>query len=144
SRLLTCSVVGLLILVGARQALADKEPQKDEEKILGTWSIVSIEEGGKKGPEEAIKDTTVTFTADGKMIAKRGEQEQEFTFRLDPTQKIKEFNGTNAQGKTINGIYKLDGDMLTVCFDRAGGRPTEFASPEGTKIVLEVLKREKK
>jgi uncharacterized protein (TIGR03067 family) len=133
-------IIGLSSLA-ARQAFADN---KDDEKILGTWTVVSIEEGGKKAPEELIKDATVTFTADGKMTTKRGEQEQEFTYRLDPTQKIKEFNGTNAAGKTVSGIYKFDGDTLTVCFDRAGGRPTEFASPDGTVIVLYALKREKK
>jgi uncharacterized protein (TIGR03067 family) len=131
------SAVGLLSAHAA-------DTKKDEEKILGSWTIVSFEESGKKAADAAIQDTKVTFTADGKITVKRGEQVEEFTYKLDPTQKIKEFNGTNSQGKTINGIYKLEGDSLTVCFDRAGGgRPSEFASGDGTTIVLEVLKREK-
>jgi uncharacterized protein (TIGR03067 family) len=105
---------------------------------------VSIAEGGEKAPEAKIRGAQVTFTADGKMTVKQGEQEQEFTYKLSPAQKPKEFSGTNAQGRTVLGIYKLDGDTLTVCYDRGGDRPAEFASNEGTKVVLEVLKRVKK
>ncbi|HZY84580.1 MAG TPA: sigma-70 family RNA polymerase sigma factor, partial [Gemmataceae bacterium] len=145
----TAVVVG--IGVCARLALADKpaaagkdEAAKDEEKILGTWALVSYAEGGEKAPEAKIRGAQVTFTADGKMTVKQGEQEQEFTYKLSPAQKPKEFSGTNAQGRTVLGIYKLDGDTLTVCYDRGGDRPAEFASNEGTKVVLEVLKRVKK
>src|SRR5262249_31974956 len=138
---ITLIAAGLLIAAGARQAIAD-DKAKDDEKILGAWTVVSFEEGGQKAPEAALRDMTVTFTADGKMTTKRGEQEEVSTFKLDPSKKIKEFEGTNAQGKTADGIYKLEGDSLTICFARAAGsRPTEFASPEGTKIVLTVLKR---
>jgi uncharacterized protein (TIGR03067 family) len=105
---------------------------------------VSFEEGGEKAPAEAIKEAKVTFAADGKMTVKQGANEQEFTYELDPAKKPKEFSGTNAQGRTVLGIYKLDGDTLTVCCARGGDRPTEFASKEGTTVVLEVLKREKK
>jgi RNA polymerase sigma factor (sigma-70 family) len=136
--------------VYARLALADKpavvgkdEAPKDEEKILGTWALVSSEEGGQKAPEEVIKESRVIIAA-GKMTSKRGEEEKEFTYQLDPSRKPKEFSATNDQGRTLLGIYKLDGDTLTVCFDRGGERPTEFASKEGTTVVLEVLKREKK
>jgi RNA polymerase sigma-70 factor (ECF subfamily) len=149
--LLTVLAAVALTGVCASLALADKpaapdqaKGAKDEEKILGTWVLVSSEEGGQKGPEERIKGVTVTFTADGKTTTKQGDKEQEFTYELDPAKTPKEFSGTNAQGRTVLGIYKLDGDTLTVCFDRSGGRPTEFASPKGTVIVLEVLKRQKK
>jgi RNA polymerase sigma factor (sigma-70 family) len=148
---LALSVAVAVTVVGARRALAAKpaatakdKALKDEEKILGTWALVAYEEGGQKAPEEAIKDARVTLTADGKMTAKQGEKVQEFTYELDPAKKPKEFSGTNDKGQTMLGIYKLDGDTLTVCFDRGGGRPTEFASKEGTAVVLEVLKREKK
>jgi RNA polymerase sigma-70 factor (ECF subfamily) len=149
---LALSIVVASTVVVARRALADKpvvtnadEASKDEEKILGTWTLVSFEEGGQKAPEEKIKMATATLTADGRMIFKMGEQEQQFTYKLDPSKTPKTFDGTNDRGRTALGIYKLDGDTLTVCFERGGGdRPTEFASKEGTTVVLEVLKREKK
>jgi RNA polymerase sigma factor (sigma-70 family) len=157
SKLKVVAAVALAVAVAAgtvlwaRQALADKPAAagkgaapKDEENILGTWVLVSSEEGGQRAPEELIKEARVTFAADGKMTVKQGEKEQEFTYQLDPAKKPKEFNGTNDKGRTVLGIYKLDGDTLTVCFDRGGDRPTEFASPAGTTVVLEVLKREKK
>jgi RNA polymerase sigma factor (sigma-70 family) len=124
-------------------ATTDEAP-KDEEKILGTWELVSLEEGGQKAPAEAIQEAKVTFAADGKMTVKQGANEQGFTYELDPAKKPKEFSGTNAQGRTVLGIYKFDGDTLTICYARGGDRPTEFASKEDTAVVLEVLKREKK
>jgi RNA polymerase sigma factor (sigma-70 family) len=139
-------------VVWARQALADRpaaagkdEAPKDEEAILGTWAIVSCEEGGQKPPEGAmIIGAKVIIAADGKMTTKQGEKEQEFTYKLRPAKKPKEISLTNDKGVTLPGIYKLDGDTLRVCFDRGGDRPTEFASKEGTTVVLTVLKREKK
>jgi RNA polymerase sigma factor (sigma-70 family) len=148
---LALSVAVAVPAVCARRALADKpaaagkdEAPKDEEAILGTWALESGEEGGQKAPEERIKEGKLTFAADGKVTAKLGEREQEFTYQLDPAKKPKEFSVTDDKDRTLLGIYKLDGDTLTVCFDRGGGRPTEFASKEGTTVVLEILKREKK
>src|SRR5208337_335755 len=103
-------VAAAVTVVGARQVLADKkETPKDEEKILGTWAVVSYEEGGQKAPEERIKEAKVIFAIDGKMTVKQGEREQEFTYKLDPAKKPKEFSGTNDKGLTVLGIYKLDG-----------------------------------
>jgi RNA polymerase sigma factor (sigma-70 family) len=149
--LLAVTAVAVGVGVCARLALADRpaaagkdEAPKDEEKILGTWTLVSGEEGGQKAPEERIKQAKLIFAADGKMTAKLGEREQEFTYQLSPAKKPKEFSVADDKGRTMLGIYKLDGDTLTVCYDRGGDRPAEFASPEGTRVVLEVLKRVKK
>jgi RNA polymerase sigma factor (sigma-70 family) len=130
-------------LVPADQPVAagkDATP-KDEEKILGNWIIVSYMEGGKKAPAEAFEGARVVLAKGGKMSARLAGKEQEFTYQMDPTTEIKELDATNDKGQTVLGIYKLDGDTLTYCFARGGGRPTEFASPKGTNLVLEVLKR---
>ena len=148
----TAAVVGAgvcaSLVLADKPAVANKDKApKDEEKILGTWALVSFEEGGEKAPAEAIKEAKVTFAADGKMTVKQGEKEQEFTYQLDPAKKPKEFSITDDKDRTALGIYKLDGDTLTVCFARpvpGADRPTEFASKEDTPIVLEVFKREKK
>jgi RNA polymerase sigma factor (sigma-70 family) len=136
--------------VGAR-ALADKPAAadkkadaKDEEKILGTWDILSIEEGGQKMPAEALKGATLVMDADGKWVAKKADDEQSGTYELDPARKPKEIRITNTRGQSLPGIYKLDGDRLTICVDKAGARPTEFVSKEGTRVYLSVLKRQKK
>jgi len=144
--LLAVCVAVAVSVVGARQALADKkETPKDEEKILGTWALMSYEEGGRNAPQEAIKEAKVIIAADGKMTVKHGDGKVvEGTYKLGPAKKPKEFSFTNDKGQTKLGIYKLDGDTLTVCYDRSGGRPAEFASKEGTTVVLQVLKREKK
>jgi uncharacterized protein (TIGR03067 family) len=129
----------------ALQARADKkEAPKDEKAILGTWTVVYFEEGGQKAPKEVIKQLKVTFSADGKMKTKQGKKEQEFTWKLDPSRKPKEFNATNTKGWTVRGIYALDGDDLTVCWARRGDRPTEFACKKGAPVVYQVLRREKK
>jgi uncharacterized protein (TIGR03067 family) len=143
--LLALSVVGGVVAFGIRQARADDAAKTtDEKKILGTWTIVSFEEGGKKAAKEKIKDVEVTFTADGKYTVKRGAKEEEFTYTLDPSQKPKEINIKSSKGQIASGIYKLEGKKLTVCYPRRGDRPTDFTSEEGTSIVLIVLEREKK
>jgi RNA polymerase sigma-70 factor (ECF subfamily) len=148
-------LVVAVVLAGAglcaRLALADRpaaagkgEAQKDEQKILGTWAMESMAEGGQKAPAVVLKELKVTFAAGDKMTVKEGQREREFTYQLDPAANPKEFIATNDRGQTLFGIYKLDGNTLTICFDRGGARQTEFASPKGTTIVLEVLKRQKK
>jgi RNA polymerase sigma factor (sigma-70 family) len=126
-------------------ASAKEADQPDEKKIVGTWVLMSEEEGGQKAPEEAFKGAKMVLTADGKWTAKgKGEQEDEGTYELAPAKKPKEITITSAKGRSLTGIYKFDGDTLTICVDRGGALPTEFESKEGTRVLLMVLRREKK
>jgi RNA polymerase sigma factor (sigma-70 family) len=149
---LAVTLATAVTVVCARQALADKpaaadkeKDQKDEEAILGAWTVESAEEGGQKAPEGAFKLAKLTFAAEGKItVIQPDGTETKGTYKLDPTKKPKEFSYTNHNNQTVPGIYKLEGDTLTVCFSRGGDAPTEFVSKEGTTIVLQVHKREKK
>jgi uncharacterized protein (TIGR03067 family) len=50
------------------------------------------------------------------------------------------------KGKTIRGIYKIDGDRLTLCYvysskEKPASRPTKFAVPAGSARLLQTWKR---
>jgi uncharacterized protein (TIGR03067 family) len=71
------------------------------------------------------------------------------TLKLDETQKPKAMDATNTEGtdvgKVTKAIYELSGDTMRVCYVLDGGeRPTEFATKEGSPLLLLTYKREKK
>jgi RNA polymerase sigma factor (sigma-70 family) len=148
-------VLGTTVAAGtavyARRAIADKpiavgkdEASKDEQKILGNWAVESCEVGGQQVPEEKTKEAKVTFAPNGKWNRK-GEKEEEGTYKLGPAKKPKEITITTDERGTELGIYKLDGDTLTICLEARGNeRPTEFATKEGSVANLIVLKRVQK
>jgi len=147
---LTAAVAVGVTVVSARLALADKPTatgkeadRKNEETIVGTWTVVSVEHGGH---DEEVKQARMIFTADGKVtLTAPGKGEKGGTYKLDRAKKPKELTISTDEGGTIKGIYKLDGDDLTICAsDKDGERPTEFATKEGSDATLLVLKREKK
>ena len=133
-----------------RRAADDAKAQaiKPElEKFEGTWRYASMEAEGAPLPEAAFKDARLVlrgdqFTLTNPMGTNRG------TYRLDPTQTPKlidvEFTEGPEKGKTVLGIYELEGDTCRVCRGQAGKpRPTEFVSKAGSGYLLEVLKRQK-
>jgi uncharacterized protein (TIGR03067 family) len=144
-KLLACLAVGLLV-AGDDAKKEDKD--KEAKKIIGTWTAVSMERNGQKAPEEEFKGLSVIFAADGKVTVKTpGKEDTTGKYKLDTTKKVKEITLVEADTeKTLYGIYKIDGDNLTICADDTGAdtRPTEFATKEGSTARLVVLKREKK
>jgi uncharacterized protein (TIGR03067 family) len=127
----------------AAPAPEKKDPTKeDQEKIQGTWKVDSGEIAGAKNPDELLKIQLV-FSGE-KIVSKVGDVEKKKgTFQLDATPKIKTID-VRTDDQLVHGIYKLDGDSLTICVDESGeARPAEFVSKEGSKVALVVLKRVK-
>ena len=69
------------------------------------------------------------------------------TLALDPTTSPKQMDDTLSTpvGTTRRiGIYKLDGDQLTLCYNNTGKqRPGEFESKPGSSLALTILRRQK-
>ena len=55
------------------------------------------------------------------------------------------FTDGDQKGKTVKGIYKVNGDDLTICrgLTEMEARPTEFAAPVDSGLLLVTWKRSK-
>lgn len=142
---MTHLLLGLALVAGAPAPKA--EPKKETPTLVGEWVG---ETGVRSGqPEPPPPGTLMLFAADGKMVLGEGgiKQKIEGTYTTDPKKTPNELNLVPmgiGQGVTFTGIYKIDGDTLTICFTTDGKRPTEFASPAGSAAMLITLKRVKK
>jgi uncharacterized protein (TIGR03067 family) len=91
----------------------------------------------------------LTLTKDGGYKTELGSQVLfDSTFNLDATKTPKQIDmiGTEGQlrGKVAQGIYALEGDVLTICYTMPGGaRPTAFESKPGSGSTLVIWKRSK-
>ena len=145
----------LLLLVGvnlkAAEPAKETAPQKaDLAALNGTWLMIAAEEDGQKTPAAEQKKLDIhPSLKDGKYtITTAGETTETGTFVIDATQKIRTVDVISGDGpmkdKKIQGIYKLDVDTLTLCYDLSGeSRPTTFGSKAGTSLLLAVYSRSK-
>jgi RNA polymerase sigma factor (sigma-70 family) len=129
-----------------RAAKDAEKPKADKDGLQGTWVPMSAEQDGKQVPEEVLKDKNfeMVFTADKVNLPVKGEQVA--SYKINPDKKPKEIDLLVGEEKTARkGIYRLEEDTLTLCVPEAAGaeRPTEFATKEGTKHILIVLKKKK-
>jgi uncharacterized protein (TIGR03067 family) len=143
---LTLVVVSTMALAGLARG---GDAKKDLETLQGTWKIDSIKESFAKAPaEETIKEFLVTVKDDTMKITRNSVATVAFKIKLDPTASPSKIDLTHTEGpdkgKTELGIYKFEGDTWTMCVTDIGKeRPTMFATKEGTKNTLFVLKKTK-
>jgi uncharacterized protein (TIGR03067 family) len=141
---LVAGITALVLLVGDT---AGGETKKSE--LEGTWRATTLAKNGKE--QEDTMDHNLTF--EGKYFTlKRGDMVMAAgTFKTDRSKKPREIDmlvtegKDDFKGKTAKAIYEIKGDTLRWCVAEPGtDRPTEFAAPEGAKVALITLKREKK
>jgi uncharacterized protein (TIGR03067 family) len=147
-------VYGILASVGLMAAGSsgaeepkDKAVQEELAKFEGTWKIVSLTVDGTEMPATLFKETRLILRGD-KFTHVEGKTAHAGTFKVDLGKKPKQIDITFTEGpekgKTIAGIYELEGDTYKVCIGMKGtDRPTAFESKAGSGVGLEVLHREK-
>jgi RNA polymerase sigma factor (sigma-70 family) len=122
----------------------DRGPQ-ERRKLQGTWVPLALE--GIRIRADDIPEATLVVAGDRITLNPRADR-RVLTYRLDPGRRPPAIDLTpldgKAKGKTLRGIYSLDGDFLEICFDPTPGgkRPRAFVTTPnfGGKKLL-VLKR---
>jgi uncharacterized protein (TIGR03067 family) len=132
--------IALMLMLGiATPALADPAQVAG---LAGTWTAAKAERDGAPAPE--LVGHRLVFEADRYSIAGAdGKPLYAGTYRVDASADPPsiDFFGKTSEGAdaTWEGIYRLDGDSLTIVDDApdpAKGRPAELAAPAGSGYVL--------
>jgi uncharacterized protein (TIGR03067 family) len=138
------SLLLVALAVGA-PALKDKDPTG----LVGEWVVESCVQAGNpvRYPDEA----TITLGPDGRFaFAVRGFPTNVARYVADPTANPPRFDlrrddlppGWPLGDREWVGIYKRDGDRLTICYRRWQDlRPADFRAEKGSGQNLMVLRR---
>ncbi len=135
------AVAGVGAAVGYERAVAATEADKsDKDKIQGEWKVTSIKIGGHEPDDkDHILKSPWVFKGD-----KLTFEPFEADFKLDPSKDPKQIDVTiqkgpdGEKGLMALGIYKLDGDKLTIhaCHPGDGDRPTDFETTGGRNVLV--------
>lgn len=132
------SGVGVLLTVAVA---ACSSFRRADFALSGQWSPVSAQLGGREFPVANFGGATLHLTADTYEFAGDKGTYSVLSVSAPAKMDIRGREGPNA-GRTIPAIYALVGDQLTVCYQLGPGeRPADFASPEGSHILLIRYKR---
>lgn len=137
---------GMLIVALSLGAPSLKEvPKKEAPSIVGNWNIESVVVAGMKIP---ITNEALEFSKENKVTPTNavGAAGIVYDYKIDISKPLAELDWINPGGRlgqTLKGIFKIEGDALTICMDKdlSGPRPTQFESPPGSTVILWTLKR---
>jgi uncharacterized protein (TIGR03067 family) len=135
----------ILFLAVGMLAGADKD--NNAAKLDGTWKLVRGQQNGKPIAAETVTSATLTIEGN-KHTVKIGSDVMIGTHKVNMsanpmTIDVEDTEGPY-KGKTLHGIFRLQGDQFIVCFSAPGkDRPKTFIAGAGNGNMLHVWRRDR-
>jgi RNA polymerase sigma factor (sigma-70 family) len=126
-----------------KQFAAVPVPETDLDRLQGVWKLVYVEVNGTPQKLEHFEKIRMVIKEDKLTLGRNEGHDETGSVRVDWTSKPKELDmiTTHPAGHLLTnpGIYKLEGDKLTICYaphlDAGQLRPTEFeTAKEGGRL----------
>jgi uncharacterized protein (TIGR03067 family) len=139
-KMLMVAAVSLAVLSGDPPT---PSTSKELKQLQGEWALQGGERNGTK-LELQPDDPKMVLEIRGDKWIFMG-QEKGRIIAIDSRNLDTKSSEEGRVGEVDEGIYKLNGDMLTICYYQGKGknRPTEFASKDDDTMLV-VLKRAKR
>lgn len=112
----------------------------------GTWTVLSFESDGQRTPDEIARSIVRKVEGDHVTWEREGKSFAGTKLEVDPSTNPASLvvipDGGRDRGKRVLGIYRLEGDTLTICMARADQpRPTRFEAGPGSGLTLMTFRR---
>ena len=141
-----------LIAVGMAAAAAEETNQvvkTDLAQLQGEWSMVSGSVDGQAMPDSLRGESKRVCKGDEVTVTVAGQIFMKAKFTIDPSKKPKTIDyqvlDGPAKGKTLLGIYELEGDTFKSCFGAPEAeRPKDYTGKPGERRTSSVWKRDQK
>jgi uncharacterized protein (TIGR03067 family) len=137
----------LALLLGAADLRSD-DAKNDVDPLQGSWLMfLCFVNGDELSPDQVKSGELVVI--DNEYRPKLGASAAATTIKVDSSKTPHSIDFTYTAGpqigQTVRGIYKIEGDDLTICrgLTEQAERPTEFAAPVDSNMLLVVWKRAK-
>lgn len=126
-------------------SLAAATTADDAKKLQGTWILVSGEENGRKLDVDEVRNSKMVIKGDEHDV-RVGVDTYVGTHKIDSSKTPKQIDNVDTdgkmKGKTLRGIYELEGDTLKVCLAMPdAARPGEFKAATGSNQNIYVWKQ---
>ncbi|HWE38923.1 MAG TPA: hypothetical protein VG406_20405 [Isosphaeraceae bacterium] len=126
-------------IAGAWKSVESADDAAERKRIAGTWALVATEEGRKPpagGPSILGIDPNGVLSEDSAAADGSPPHRRAYYRVVSGTDPAAIDQTTDDLRRPIlKGIYRLDGETLTICWGRSGDRPADFRPGKDRRLL---------